>query len=335
MNIGVCGTGTIASWISDILNQLGDKNIVLYGVASAFPEQCPSFAEKFGYQKVYQSYEEMMSDDAVDLIYVAVPNHLHLEVCMQALEHGKNVVVEKPFAVNEIQARAMIEKAKEKDVFLSEALWPSFLPSRKIIDDILASGKIGEVTGGKIVSIGNVMFLERVKKLETGGGSLLDMGPYTLGRMTNHFGTNIKSVTGKFEKLDTGVDAKDFYTVEYENGIKVECITTINSPEEEREEWAQIYGTKGSVWMDVVSNPGVIEIRDLDGNVVEKPDLPSLIQNREVPFVRGYEHEWIAFEKAIREGKKQTDEAPWEQTLEISKIMTELRRQADIVFPFE
>lgn len=335
MNIGVCGAGTIASWISDILEQLGDDKIVKYGVASAFPEQCPPFAKKYGWKKIYETYEEMMGDDAIDLIYIAVPNHLHLEVCMQALEHGKNVVVEKPFAINYDQAKTMIDKAKEKKVFISEALWPAFLPSRKVIDDVIASGKIGDVTGGRLVSIGNVMFLERVKKLETGGGALLDMGPYVLGRMTNHFGNNIVSVTGRFEKLDTGVDSKDFYTVEYENGVRVECVSTIDSPEAEREEWGEIYGTKGSIWFNVLSNPDVIEIRDLDGNVIEKPELPELIHNREVSFASGYEHEWIAFEKAIREGKKQTDEAPWEQTLAIAKVMTELRKQAGIVFPFE
>ena len=335
MNIGVCGAGTIASWISDILNQLNDENIVLYGVASAFPEQCPPFAEKFKYKKVYETYEEMMSDPAIDLIYIAVPNNLHLEVCMQALEHGKNVVVEKPFAINYEQAKQMIDKANEKGVFISEALWPSFLPSRKIIDDIIASGKIGEVKGAKIVSIGNVMFLERVKHLETGGGALLDMGPYILGRMTNHFGNDFVSVTSHFDKLDTGVDSKDYYTVEYANGVKIECVSTIDSPEEDREEWAEIYGTKGSIHMDVVSNPGVIEIRDLEGNVVEKPKMPALIVNSEIPFVRGYEHEWIAFEKAIREGKCETAEAPHAQTLTIAKIMTELRKQNGIVFPFE
>ena len=335
MNIGVCGSGTIASWISDILIQLNNENIVLYGVASAFEDQLKEFAAKYNYKKTYPSYEEMMADPDVDLIYVAIPNHLHMEVALKAIAAGKNVLVEKPFAVNYEQAKIMINAAREKGVFISEALWPSFLPSRKIIDDIIASGKIGEVTGGKLISIGNVMFLERVKKLETGGGALLDMGPYTLGRMTNHFGTKVKSVTGHFEKLDTGVDSKDFYTVEYENGVKVECVSTIDSPEEDREEWGEIYGTKGSIWFNIISNPDVIEVRDLDGNVVERPELPKLIQNSQIPFVKGYEHEWIAFEKALREGKQETDEAPWEQTLEISKVMTELRAQAGVRFPFE
>ncbi|MCD8018871.1 MAG: Gfo/Idh/MocA family oxidoreductase [Clostridiales bacterium] len=335
MNIGVCGAGTIASWISDILEQLNDEKIVKYGVASNDAAQCKEFAEKYGWQKAYNTFEDLMKDDDIDVVYIAVPNHLHMNMCLQALEYGRNVVVEKPFAVNDTQAKAMIDKAKEKGVFLSEALWPSFLPSRHIIDHIIKDGKIGKLTGAKIISKGNVMFLERVKKLETGGGSLLDMGPYILSRMTNHLGVNYESVEDSFEMLDTGVDAKDFYTITYPDGVKIECVSTINTPEEEREEYCEIFGTEGSIYMDVVSNPDNLEIRNLDGTVRETPELPPLIQNREVPFAKGYEHEWIKIEEAIRAGEKQTKDAPWEQTLAISKIMTELRRQAGIVFPFE
>ncbi|MCD7745023.1 MAG: Gfo/Idh/MocA family oxidoreductase [Lachnospiraceae bacterium] len=335
MNIGVCGAGTIASWISDILGQLNNERIVKYGVAGMSADACRPFAEKYGWKKVYNNYEELMSDEAVDVVYIAVPNHVHMDLCLKALEHGKNVVVEKPFAVNYEQAKIMIDKAKEKGVFLSEALWPAFLPSRHIIDHIIKDGKIGTLTGAKIISRGNVMFLDRVKKLETGGGSLLDMGPYILSRMTCHFGTNYESVEGHFEKLETGVDARDYYTVTYPGGIKIECVSTINTPEDEREEYCEIFGTEGSIYMDVVSNPDRLEIRNLDGSVREVPELPPLIVNSEVPFAKGYEHEWIQFEKAISEGKTQTDDAPWEQTLTISKIMTELRAQAGVVFPFE
>ncbi|MCD7957325.1 MAG: Gfo/Idh/MocA family oxidoreductase [Lachnospiraceae bacterium] len=335
MNIGVCGAGTIASWISNILNQLNDERIVKYGVAGRSAKDCLPFAEKYGWKKVYDSYEDLMSDEAVDVVYIAVPNHVHMDLCLKALEHGKNVVVEKPFAVNDKQAKIMIDKAREKGVFLSEALWPAFLPSRHIIDHIIKDGKIGELTGAKIVAKSNVMFMDRVKKLETGGGSLLDMGPYILGRMTSHFGTDYESVEGHFEKLETGVDSRDYYTVTYPGGIKIECVSTIDIPEDEREEYCEIFGTKGSIYMDMVSNPDHLEIRDLDGTVREIPELPPLIVNSEVPFAKGYEHEWLGFEKAIREGKSQTDDAPWEQTLAISKIMTELRAQAGVVFPFE
>ena len=174
MNIGVCGTGTIASWVSSILNQLGNENIVLYGCATSPGFDCSEFAEKFGWKKVYASFEELMSDADIDVVYVALPNNMHYDVCKQAIEHGKNVVCEKPFAVNEKLAKEIIELAREKNLFLSEALWPSFLPIRKMINDAIKDGIIGEVREGKIMMLDNVLFLDRIKSMELGGGSLLD-----------------------------------------------------------------------------------------------------------------------------------------------------------------
>ena len=135
MNIGICGTGTIASWTSDIMNQLDDPSIVLYACATAPGFDCTEFAAKYGWKKVCASYEELMSDPAVDLVYIAVPNTFHYDLCKQALNAGKAVLVEKPFAINDTQAAELIALAEEKGLFLCEALWPSFLPVRKAIDE--------------------------------------------------------------------------------------------------------------------------------------------------------------------------------------------------------
>lgn len=335
MNIGTCGCGTIASWISDFLTQLDDPNIVKYGATAHNPEKCRAFAEKYGWQKVYADYDEMIADPAVDVIYICLPNHLHYDACMKALRGGKNVICEKPFAVNDVQTEEMLKLAEEKGVFITEALWPAFLPSRKLIDDAIASGIIGDVTGGDIISLSNVMFMERIKSLELGGGALLDMGPYVLGRMTDHFGLDIASVEGRFEHLESGVDSRDDFIVTYADGRKVHCVCTIDIPPEERQEYGIIQGTKGSIWFDSISNPQDIQVRDLDGNVVKKLEVPPMLHGTEVPFTAGYEYEFIAFEKALRSGKKECAEAPWAQTLAIARVMTELRRQAGVVYPFE
>ena len=255
MNIGTCGCGTIASWISDFLDQLNDPDIVRYGVFSNKPGEAASFAEKFGWQHSFEDYEQMLSDKNVDLVYVCVPNQLHYEMALKALEHGKNVVCEKPFAVNDTQTKALLDLADEKDLFISEALWPAFLPSRKIIDDAIAAGKIGKLTGGEIISRSNVMFLERVKLMETGGGSLLDMGPYILGRVTDHFGLEIVKAEGTFEHLPSGVDSRDDYTLTYADGCKVHCVSTIDTPREEGMEYGLIRGTEGALWFDSISKP--------------------------------------------------------------------------------
>ena len=335
MNIGTCGCGTIASWISDFLDQLNDPAIVRYGAASNIPEQCADFAAKYGWLHTYDSYEALMADPAVDLVYICVPNPFHYELCMKALDAGKNVVCEKPFAVNDTQTAAILKKAEEKGLFISEALWPSFLPSRKLIDDIIASGEIGELTGAELIALNNVMFMDRIKKLELGGGALLDMGPYTLGRMTDHFGTDVAKIEGTYEHLESGVDSRDDFTVTYRNGCRVHCVCTIDWPREQHQEYGLIRGTKGAIRFDSLSNPQQIQVEDLQGNLLRRVDVPPMLHGREVPFTAGYEYEFQAFEKALSAGRTECAEAPHAQTLAISRIMTELRRQANVIYPFE
>jgi len=335
MNIGVCGTGTIASWMSSILNQLGNENIVLYGCATAPGFDCTEFAQKFGWKHVYPDYDALMADPEVDVVYVAVPNSFHYDLCKKAIEAGKNVVCEKPFAVNEKLAQEIIDLAEEKGVFLSEALWCSFLPVRQMIRDEIASGLIGEVKEGRLVHTVNQMFLERLKSLELGGGSILDDGPYTLGCMTDFFGTEIERVDAKVRKLDTGVDADDEYTVTYKDGSKVYVHQSFDVPREVHADYGELLGSKGKVHFEPLSNPMECKFYDLEGNLLKELTIPKQIVNEGMPPVSGYEYEWVAFEKAMREGKKECDEVPHKKTLAIAKMMTEIRRQGDVVFPFE
>ena len=185
------------------------------------------------------------------------------------------------------------------------------------------------------MSLTNVMFMDRIKKLETGGGALLDMGPYVLGRVTDHFGLDVTRVEGAFEHLESGVDSRDNYVLTFANGCRVHCVNTINTPHEERQEYALIQGTEGSIRMDSVSNPQRIDILASDGTLRENLPVPPMLHGREVPFTAGYEYEFLAFEKALREGKKECAEAPHAQTMTISRIMTELRKQAGVIYPFE
>lgn len=333
MNIGICGTGTIASWVSDILNQLEHPNITLYACATAPGFDCQTFAEQYGWKKVHTSYAALMADPDVDLVYIAVPNIFHYDLCKQALNAGKAVLVEKPFAMHEAQTAELLALAEEKGLFLCEALWPAFLPVSRAIDAELAAGTIGDLTGGNIVMLDNVLFLDRVKQPELGGGSLLDGGSYTLGFLTQHFGADIQSVSAEVRKFETGVDAEDRITVNYPDGVTVRIRQTMDCPRELHEEYAEILGTKGKIRVDCVSNPRQCQVLDLEGNLVKEIPIPSQIHFRGMPPVSGYEHEFIAFEKALREGKTECAEASHSRTMAIAKIMTEVHRQGNITFP--
>lgn len=334
MKIGVCGTGTIASWISDTICQLNDENIVLYTCATSPEFDCTEFAAKYGYQKISATFDELMQDPEVDLVYIAMPNNFHYDMCMKAIHYGKNVVCEKPFSVNVKDCREILEAAHEKGVFISEALWPAFLPSHKMVRAEIASGVIGDVVSGEIMMLDNVMFLERVKHLETGGGVLLDEGPYALGCMMMYFGTEIAAVDSKTRKLDTGVDAEQEITVTYKDGKSVFIHQAMDAAEDAHEQYVEIRGTKGSIWMDAVANPSCIKIKDLQGNVIKEPDIPEQIRFRGFPPVSGYEHEWIGYEKALREGRKECEEIPNRVTLKIAELMSEILKRAQICFPF-
>lgn len=334
MNIGVCGTGTVASWISDIIQQLNNKDIVLYTCATSPGFDCEEFSAKYGYVKTSPSFDQLMDDPDVDLVYIAVPNNMHFDLCMKAIVRGKNVVCEKPFSVRESECVQVFEAAREKGVFVSEALWPLFLPAHKMIDEEIASGAIGEVVSGSIIMLDNVMFLERVKHLETGGGVMLDEGPYALGFLVRHFGTDIKSVDSVSRKLDTGVDAAHEITVTYNDGKVVTIRQAMDTPREEHTQYAEIVGTKGKIWVDQVSNPDHVKIMDLDGNVLRELALPERIRFRGMPPVSGYEYEWLGFERALSQGKKECPEIPWANSILISHIMTAVLKNAGVEYPF-
>lgn len=335
MKIGVCGTGTVASWISGILNKLGDKNIELYACTNSGRSECTEFAEKFHYAKTYRNYEELLQDPLVDVVYIAVPNQAHFDLVIKAIEAGKNVICEKPLAVNENECRQMVKMAKERQIFLMEALWASFLPVRKMVRDVICSGMIGEIKEGRLVQMDNVMFLPRVSNPRLGGGVLLDNGPYTIGWMVDFFGTDIKSITAKMRMLDSGVDAEDWLRIEYSDGRVVKIHQAMDTEEKNKQETAEIIGSCGKICFDAVANPKQCRIYDEKDRLIKELKIPPQIKNPGMPPVSGYHYEFQAAEEAIRDGGKECEQASHEKSMAISQVMTEARKQCGLRFPFE
>ena len=116
----------------------------MHAVASRSYDRAKAFADKWGFQKAYGSYEEMLNDPQVELVYVATPHSHHYQYAKMCLEHGKHVLVEKAFTVNAAQAEELIRLSEEKNLLLAEAIWPRYMPSRKMIDDLVASGVMME-----------------------------------------------------------------------------------------------------------------------------------------------------------------------------------------------
>ena len=175
MNIAVLGLGAIAGHMADAVNK--HESINAYACASRSIDKAKRFAEQYCFEKYYGSYEELVQDPDVDLVYIAVPHAFHYDCAMLCMKNGKNVLVEKPFAVNRKQAAEMIAYAEEHHLFCAEGLWSRYVPVAKNIRDIASDGMIGEI-GLVTGEIGIHLTQERLFDPAMAGGALLDIGVY-------------------------------------------------------------------------------------------------------------------------------------------------------------
>lgn len=176
MKVGIIGAGNIAGSMAATLNAM--EEAVCYAIASRDLKKAEDFAEKYGIEKAYGSYEELVEDREVDIVYIATPHSHHYEHAKLCIEHGKHVLCEKAFTVNAAQAEELFKLAAEKKVLITEAIWTRYMPYRKVVNDLLAEDVIGEVctlTANLCYPISQV---ERIIRPELAGGALLDGGIY-------------------------------------------------------------------------------------------------------------------------------------------------------------
>jgi predicted dehydrogenase len=188
-NWAILGCGKIARKFSADLKLL--PNARLYAAASRSLEKAQGFAGEFGFDQAYGSYEEMVADPQVDIVYVASPHSHHMEHAILCLDHGKAVLCEKAFALNSRQVDKMIAAARRNGAFLMEAFWTRFQPAFLKVKEVLESGELGKpgVLRSEFAFNGGNDLSTRLYNLSLGGGSLLDIGIYpvfvalqTLGR---------------------------------------------------------------------------------------------------------------------------------------------------------
>ncbi|MBQ7027785.1 MAG: Gfo/Idh/MocA family oxidoreductase [Ruminococcus sp.] len=321
MNIGILGTGSIAEKMSATINKM--NNAHLYAVASRTAEKAKSFSERYYIENYYATYEELVKDKNIDLVYIATPHSRHYEDCMMCLENGKNVLCEKAFTANAKQAEKVFEYAKSHNVFVSEAIWTRFMPMRFVLDDIIKTGVIGEISS-LTANIGyNLLNKERVQKPELAGGALLDIGIYTINFALMTFGNDIAEIKSTCIKNKYGVDIIDNILITF-NDNKTALLhnnTTANT-----DKLGVIYGTNGRIEFNNINNCESIKVILNNGE----------IQNYETPpQISGYEYEVEASLNAIKAGKIETDFMPHYETLQVMKIMDNLRNEWGIKYPFE
>lgn len=323
MNFAIIGAGGIAGTMAGTIK--GMPEVTRYAIAARDLGRAQSFADKWGFEKAYGSYEELLADSQIDLVYIALPHSHHCEWTLKALEAGKNVLCEKAFAVNEKQAEKMIGLAEKKGLLLTEAIWTRYMPSRGIIDGLIKDGTIGDVISVSANLGYAISSHERIVRPELAGGALLDLTVYPLNFCSMVKGDKIKRIAASCVMTDTGVDASDTVMLEYEDGTMASMFTTIYGLTDRR---GLITGTKGFLTVDNINNPASVTVWNPDR------DSTKALRTIEVPEqITGYEYEVRSAMKAIAEGRTECPEMPHSETLEIQRQMDEIRRQFGIVYP--
>lgn len=322
MKVGIIGAGKIARKMADTLRAMPD--VTGYAIAARDYERAEAFAKEYGFEKAYGSYEAMLEDEEVELVYIATPHSHHFEHASLCIEKGKHVLCEKPLTVNAKQASILFEKAAEKKVLITEAMWTRYMPSRKLIDEVIESGIIGKPQT-LIANIGYpISQKERIMEPSLAGGALLDIGIYPIHFASMVFGDHVRSVRGTAMLSNKGVDLQHNISLIYEDGKMAMLQSTVMAATDLS---GVIYGDKGYVVVENINNCEGIRIYDSGRQLIKRIEVPEQIT--------GFEYEVAATVKAIQEGKLECEAMPHCETLRMMQIMDELRQQWGITYPCE
>lgn len=313
INWGIIGLGNIAhKFASDLLTINGTN---LYAVASRSKTKADAFASKYKANKAYNSYEALAKDPNIDAVYIATPHALHKENTLLCLEHGIAVLCEKPFAMHAGEVDEMINKAREKNVLLMEALWTYFLPHYQFV-----LSKLKDKAYGKILKLeadfGFYRAFDNSSRLfnkSLGGGSLLDIGIYPIFAALSTLG-NPETIEANATTFDNGADSSCQMYFKYKNGAVAHLKSTLleDTPTE-----AIFYCERGTIKINTRFHaPSTVTI-SADGKE-ENFKFPNQ--------VNGYKYEAIHFNKLIREEKTESDIMTFNFSKQLIKTLDSVRK---------
>lgn len=322
MKIGVLGTGGIVKSVTKTLKQM--KGVECYAIASRTMERAGEAAKEYGYEKAYGSYEELVQDAEVELVYIGTPHSRHFEDMKLCVENGKPVLCEKAFTMNSQQAREIQRLSQEKGVFVAEAIWTRYMPSRKLIQETLNSGIIGKVSTLTANLSYTISQNYRIVAPELAGGALLDVGVYGLNFAIMHFGEEIERIESSVQFTDTGVDGMESITLFFKDGRMAVLTHGIYSRSDRK---GIFYGDKGYMVVENINNPQSISVFDQGDNLIKRIDVPEQIS--------GYEYQFEESMKQIKLGETQSISMPLEDSVFVMEVMDSLRKQWGLVYPQE
>ncbi len=321
---GIIGAGHIAAKFATALNSLDHTELT--AVASRDLSRAKEFAGRFHIGKAYGSYEEIVNDPEIDVIYIGTPHTEHKKNAMLCMEHGKAVLCEKPFTLNYTEAQELVELAERKNIFLMEAMWTKFLPTTRIVKQWIENKVIGDVSYMNI-SFGFRSEFDPTHRLYNpvlGGGALLDVGVYPISYAIHLMGRFPDKVSGSAFLGQSHVDELNVITLLYNEGVIADLSSAIVAATGND---AVIVGDKGRIVVPNFWTAESAEAYDANGKLID-----SFFH----PFTsNGYVYEAEEVNRCILEGRKQSEVIPLQDTLDIMRLLDGLRTEWGVIYPSE
>ena len=315
LRVGILGCGTIAAKIANSLK--GNKKVVIAGVASRERNRAKKFAAVHCPDaKVFTGYEKLAASDEIDLVYIATPNTYHYEHAIMCVKEYKNILVEKPFAMSKAEADSIFFEAKNRDVFVAEAMWTSYQPLHMKALEWIEKGRIGAV---KYVSANLGYDIESVPRLNSpvlGGGSYLDLGVYTTNFALSFMGNDIRVSRVFARKCSSGIDRDTSYCLESEDGSILGNFFVTMCADTDKD--GVVVGERGKIKFTNINNYRKIAIYSNDDTLLEEVEADK-------NFLHGYVYEFESCANAISKGLIQAPEMPWSRTTRIAQINDTIR----------
>jgi predicted dehydrogenase len=317
---GIIGAGRIANKFAEGLKEL--PNAELYAVAARDLQRAEKFREAQGFSKAYGSYAEMLADSEVDIVYISTINNMHFKHAIQCLEAGKAVLCEKPFASNYSQVKTMIDTAREKNLFLMEALWTRFIPSMIRFKQEVENATIGKPSLLQC----NFGFISpfnpaaRVYAPELGGGSVPDIGVYTVFVALYLFGKP-ESIQVTSVPAPTGTDWTTAILFKHKNK---EISMLSSSFETNLDNEARLYGTSGLLKLHSMFHmPTKLSIKR---NGENEEQIPLSM------YGNGYNYEAAEVMSCLDKGLTESEGMSWQFSLNLIQVLDEIIKKSEESF---
>jgi len=320
-NIGIMGAGHIAGKIAETIEKLDGFRIA--AIASKDQGRADEFAAKYGIEKAYGRYEDLLKDPEIELVYIASVHAAHPFMAVEALKAGKPVLVEKPLSYNAKTAQTVMAFARQQKLFCAEAMWTRYMPLTLHFKELIDKKVIGEIRHATATLGYKLIDKPRLLRPELAGGALLDLGIYPLSLIFLAMGDFPVSCASSINRLSSNVDAIDTIHMNFSQGRMATVFTTMMYELDNR---AVFYGTRGRIEVEGTNLPTRVRVYGENGEILEETMPPE-------SQITGYEYEFLAARNAIIMEKPEPAEITHIETLRMLQFMDQLRENWKIFFP--